>query len=246
MSASHLDLDSSFFANPLYAYPTIYHSMSSGYDFEIGYSGRSVACGANVAPQQIFGHQPSTYAEDAVLSLQDYSHRNPEFEHRESLYIKVEEDHQGKHEASFDFNKPESALPQGIVEGKCVGTSVDTLMKAIQSRISKSTNQPLFLSKPDSSSASPSSDLCSSRTDISNLVIPRTKRRYSCKIQACAKIFSQKTHLEIHMRAHTGYKPYVRLLTIDLRCKNSDNLSLALQGSRLWTALLSIRKSQGW
>jgi hypothetical protein len=37
------------------------------------------------------------------------------------------------------------------------------------------------------------------------------KKRYECHIGECRKAFFQKTHLEIHIRAHTGAKPYVRL-----------------------------------
>jgi hypothetical protein len=36
------------------------------------------------------------------------------------------------------------------------------------------------------------------------------KKRYECHIGECRKAFFQKTHLEIHIRAHTGAKPYVR------------------------------------
>ncbi|OBT49620.1 hypothetical protein VE04_09875, partial [Pseudogymnoascus sp. 24MN13] len=34
------------------------------------------------------------------------------------------------------------------------------------------------------------------------------KKRYECHIGECRKAFFQKTHLEIHIRAHTGAKPY--------------------------------------
>jgi hypothetical protein len=35
------------------------------------------------------------------------------------------------------------------------------------------------------------------------------KKRYQCTINGCSKSFYQKTHLDIHERSHTGYKPYV-------------------------------------
>ena len=35
------------------------------------------------------------------------------------------------------------------------------------------------------------------------------KKKYHCTIENCTKSFHQKTHLDIHERAHTGHKPYV-------------------------------------
>ncbi|KAF2199839.1 hypothetical protein GQ43DRAFT_397840 [Delitschia confertaspora ATCC 74209] len=37
----------------------------------------------------------------------------------------------------------------------------------------------------------------------------RPKKSYQCTMPDCFKVFSQKTHLEIHPRAHTGSKPFV-------------------------------------
>ncbi|KAI9672420.1 MAG: hypothetical protein M1829_004499 [Trizodia sp. TS-e1964] len=42
----------------------------------------------------------------------------------------------------------------------------------------------------------------------------KPKKRYPCDTEGCSKIFTQKTHLEIHMRAHTGAKPFL--------CKEPD------------------------
>lgn len=35
------------------------------------------------------------------------------------------------------------------------------------------------------------------------------KRKYSCTLPHCGKSFAQKTHLDIHTRAHTGDKPFI-------------------------------------
>ena len=40
---------------------------------------------------------------------------------------------------------------------------------------------------------------------------PKGKKRYQCTMPDCDKSFYQKTHLEIHIRAHTGVKPFVSL-----------------------------------
>ncbi|KAF2128444.1 zinc finger protein-like protein OZF [Dothidotthia symphoricarpi CBS 119687] len=71
------------------------------------------------------------------------------------------------------------------------GTDVDTLMKAIQAR------QP---------PSSPRSE-CSEGTRTKGSQKP--KKKYSCNMLNCSKNFYQKTHLEIHIRAHTGQKPFL-------------------------------------
>jgi hypothetical protein len=50
---------------------------------------------------------------------------------------------------------------------------------------------------------------------------PKQKKRYECTVPGCNKSFFQRTHLDIHSRAHTGDKPFVRLsLPPPLREKN--------------------------
>ncbi|RMY75092.1 hypothetical protein D0862_13996 [Hortaea werneckii] len=71
-------------------------------------------------------------------------------------------------------------------------TDIDTLMRAIQS---KSCNK-VERSK-SSQSAQPST--------IRNT---KAKKRHHCNLPGCDKTFSQKTHLNIHLRAHTGSKPF--------------------------------------
>ncbi|KAL6704645.1 DNA-binding transcription factor [Coniothyrium glycines] len=68
-------------------------------------------------------------------------------------------------------------------------TDVDTLMRAIQAKQSNS---------------SPSQE----SKDETIKVASKPRKRYRCSIPNCNKSFYQKTHLEIHIRAHTGAKPF--------------------------------------
>ncbi|KAH8633234.1 zinc finger protein OZF [Alternaria alternata] len=73
--------------------------------------------------------------------------------------------------------------------GANFATDVDTLMRAIQA---KQTNPPPENEQKDDASK--------------NAQKPR--KRYQCTVPNCNKSFYQKTHLEIHIRAHTGDKPF--------------------------------------
>ncbi|KAM0719389.1 hypothetical protein Q7P37_005294 [Cladosporium fusiforme] len=79
-------------------------------------------------------------------------------------------------------------------------TDIDTLMRAIQSkRQDTESDQQAQSSSPSTSS---SSGAASPRRN-------KAKRRYQCAIPGCEKAFHQKTHLDIHTRAHTGVKPFL-------------------------------------
>ncbi|KAI9844104.1 MAG: hypothetical protein M1837_005818 [Sclerophora amabilis] len=103
-------------------------------------------------------------------------------------------------------------------------TDVDTLMKAIQSMSKSGHQQENPIAVPDASpqhtypAIPPSARYPEEQTrrlDAPEAPGPRTpegsqkgKKRYECEIPGCGKAFSQKTHLEIHTRAHTGVKPF--------------------------------------
>lgn len=69
-------------------------------------------------------------------------------------------------------------------------TDVDTLMRAIQA---KQTNAPEPTEPKQDETTKPSQ---------------KPRKRYQCTVPNCNKSFYQKTHLEIHIRAHTGAKPF--------------------------------------
>ena len=95
------------------------------------------------------------------------------------------------------------------------GTGVDTLMRAIQIK----SQEQCMVAQPSpfypenaqtaSDSAPTHSVTNSERARRSSGSGPKLRRRYQCDIPTCGKTFFQKTHLEIHRRAHTGYKPFV-------------------------------------
>ncbi|KAI9661628.1 MAG: hypothetical protein M1821_008866 [Bathelium mastoideum] len=128
-------------------------------------------------------------------------------------------------------------LPSPVISDKGAefSTDVDTLMKAIQSK-SKSTPpaQPQSQPQPQPQSQpqpqpqqqqQPHSQqqpqpqarqqplstpkITAENTETTIAGQSKGKKRYQCTMPDCDKSFYQKTHLEIHIRAHTGVKPFL-------------------------------------
>jgi hypothetical protein len=78
-------------------------------------------------------------------------------------------------------------------------TDIDTLMRAIQSKQQQQPEQQHHQPKP-----APTFSPISTSSQK-----PRPKKRYLCALPGCDKAFHQKTHLDIHTRAHTGVKPFL-------------------------------------
>ncbi|KAM5342516.1 hypothetical protein ACJ41O_013482 [Fusarium nematophilum] len=87
-------------------------------------------------------------------------------------------------------------------------TEVDELMKAIQRKTEKggdAGHQPLTPGMSPVSEASLDNQGTPAPADGK----PPSRKRYVCNGPNCNKSFTQKTHLDIHRRTHTGDKPYV-------------------------------------
>lgn len=80
--------------------------------------------------------------------------------------------------------------------GKSFNTDIDCLMRAIQHK-SKGSSTPEQTSKAQQAP-------CATEQKPA-----KARKRYQCSMPNCNKSFYQKTHLEIHTRAHTGVKPFV-------------------------------------
>lgn len=110
-------------------------------------------------------------------------------------------------------------------------TNVDTLMRTIQL---KSQRPRRYKAPSPPSTSSPSALALDVKPVSPQLDRPANGRRrgrksYECSIPSCAKTFYQKAHLEIHVRAHTGYKPFVSGLY--------RNYDLVAHAYTLWAGL---------
>ena len=117
-------------------------------------------------------------------------------------------------------------------------TDIDTLMRTIQTKSGHSQQQELPPPVPMQMATRRASEgaLMMSPTeakpwDMSNSAGAKNKKRYQCHVPSCSKCFFQKTHLEIHMRAHTGYKPFVSTRRSSKPRFPSQLILLAMQGA---------------
>ncbi|KAK5109466.1 hypothetical protein LTR62_007026 [Meristemomyces frigidus] len=73
-------------------------------------------------------------------------------------------------------------------------TDIDVLMRAIQAQCEPAIKKQEQKCKP---------------VELTISSAKTSKKHYVCDLPGCGKAFYQKTHLEIHTRAHTGIKPFV-------------------------------------
>ena len=152
----------------------------------------------SVIPGSVFG----TIAESPIITNQHY----PFSKTHGDLCIKAEPPSPSQAIAAL----PKSDTDAGEAN---FGTHVDTLMRAIQVKTSvkapsKYSLQEGVITRRENSIAGVSHASTDNLTAL-KYSEARTKKIYRCAIASCAKHFFQKTHLEIHIRAHTGYKPFV-------------------------------------
>ncbi|KAL8802177.1 MAG: hypothetical protein Q9182_003966 [Xanthomendoza sp. 2 TL-2023] len=92
-----------------------------------------------------------------------------------------------------------------------LGSSVDSLVQTIQQKSERRPSSLSSRSSLDLGSPPLSSDTKTMQPDQYPYDHSRrgARKAYPCSVASCTKTFYQKTHLEIHARAHNGYKPFL-------------------------------------
>ena len=217
MSLPEVDLNLSLFSSASCHQPMLFDPINLSYGLGFNTGGCSSEGYSTIAsPQEIFGHQDLAYIEDR--------HHREETQPAplgrdtpNSPPIKIEHVSQTLHDDNGNREAVRGNQLPVSLDKKDTGTDVDTLMRAIQTKATLPVQNIQPPRVHDNNIRDASGGSASSAMNCETPIESKSKRRYPCRISSCAKIFTQKTHLEIHMRAHTGHKPYVR--QFEIGCK---------------------------
>lgn len=167
----------------------------------------------SMAPQSDNGRLPA-YPRDTKHIYEDHPHSPPP---RSNSQASTTRSVANPTLASKTITSNETINPEDQVHFE---TEVDELMKAIQRKRSEAAAHQL--PTPGMSPASEASlDQVSQHSPCSTASVQgdtkASRKRYICNGPNCNKSFTQKTHLDIHRRTHTGDKPYVSRWPLDFK-----------------------------
>ncbi|KAI9797737.1 MAG: hypothetical protein M1835_006909 [Candelina submexicana] len=198
-----------------------YHHLASAYNN--GYSHHAESLHFPTASGSAQSHSPGSVAGNPILR----GNQSPPVKHEHQVPLQTKS-------RAFEGRAPTNPKLPNNEPDSTFGTDVDTLMKAIQTKSEPS----LGCSEHKHSSLTQMTGFQQPRFGqvygtaylnqqfnvqftAPNAVLDgaggrsgqkearqRNKTRYTCEFPNCLRSFSQKTHLEIHTRAHTGVKPF--------------------------------------
>ena len=214
MAASSIDLSMSLFSNAGMGYNIPFPPTNFSYNMQNGHT----MAYETYAPceQQPLSSASPLYAAQTNIPLIQRT-RFASSRTCEPLHVKVEDNFTGR---DLPLLAPCDVAPRNDGDAT-FGTDVDTLMRAIQTKAQLRTRKDIPLredsvpyrgGKSNALGALHISPYPRTTSPLSGL---KARKTYQCSIAACAKLFYQKTHLDIHTRAHTGYKPFV---SIEVSC----------------------------
>lgn len=205
--AGHMELSIPMFGTATSTASSMAYQSSSAYGFDLtGMNHYTVQQPLNFSYQPQLQH-PSTYTQtssEMSPSMTITEARTISQGHR-SPSVKLESSPiDGIHPHVFPPSTQELG-PAAITEatetpgGITFSTDIDCLMRTIQAKSKSSDDTPQQEQIPSPVEAKP-------EPVVKQI---KARKRYQCSIPNCYKSFYQKTHLEIHTRAHTGDKPFV-------------------------------------
>lgn len=203
--STHIDLTGTLFSNPLqphipfqdgaYGFETLsVNPYTTQQQIPVTYPPPQLQHAATF-PSTIDLSNSMPHVREARNSVSGISHRSPSVKSEE--YSPVQPSQLFNDPSAMDEYRT-AASSDSENSGATFHTAVDVLMKAIQSKSTKSSpRQQQPVKAPVIAPPEPPKPT------------QKARKRYQCSIPDCHKSFYQKTHLEIHTRAHTGVKPFV-------------------------------------
>ena len=203
----NLDYSAYSYSNPSYT-PLPFNLAGSSLCSNAGtVSGFNAYCSVGAAASLYI---PPAYTDPRCIPALDTS-RHTLTQTNSSPIVKAEEISHDDGSYGFYHVSPKDLQSQDDSHDGSSNTDVDTLMRAIQTKSTKcSLQEPTDAVYPlRSSTYSESLEQHNKGPDCFDNRGFRSRKKYQCNVASCGKVFFQKTHLEIHVRAHTGHKPFV-------------------------------------
>ena len=213
MVATEYNLDYSTYAQHMSSYPLSFgYGNYSHLSQPVTVPSFNAACGDG-AQQSLY--MPAAYTDPRCV-MQVEQARIVAAQSSNSPTVKAEDT--SPDEASCDVRNisPLELHSLSPSSGATFGTDVDTLVRAIQHKSTGHSSphsddvlsDALHESHSRPSVYGPEHHVRARNSRFEHTGF-RARKKYQCNVPSCGKIFFQKTHLDIHVRAHTGYKPFV-------------------------------------
>ncbi|EAU33419.1 conserved hypothetical protein [Aspergillus terreus NIH2624] len=231
MMTSSINHNFSFYANPPASFPLPFHQSSSapyGFSHTLSHHHHHHHQHPHYQPFFVPNHQPLS-SPPVRLSSEPPTQPIPDIRPAKNAVHRLPRDSLVKDDLHSHSQSPTGHSPTGssaLAKNCCANevefsTEVDILMKAIQAKATPQTSTtqslpPLQQITHAGNNGFPQPyAMPASANPRSTVVVDEQparsgkKRKYTCTLPNCGKSFAQKTHLDIHMRAHTGDKPFI-------------------------------------